>query len=587
MRAFARLLDGLAYTQSRNRKIALLGQYFRSAPDPDRGWALAALTDGVTIRLPLRRMLTDLVSRFIDPVLYRLSRDYVGDTAETVALLWPDSPVARIRPAPAPSPPPTTAAASAQLVLELEEAPEAPLHAAQSIDALLNEPDPSLTTIIAAMSSGTTPERTERLGVLLDRLDTTGRWATLKLLGGAPRVGVSARLARTAVAEAFGRDVGEVEEIWHALQPPYLDLFAWLEGKSERPDPGRKPVFRPVMLAHPVEEDDWPKLDPADFAAEWKWDGIRVQIAARRGEVRMFSRMGDDISASFPEIRSAFQDHDCVADGELLIMRDGYIAPFNDLQQRLNRKAVTAKMLRDYPAHVRLYDLLFEGDEDLRALPFNDRRRRLEQWHARHHPPLTDVSALVPFNSFDELRTLWSAARAEGIEGLMLKHRDAPYQAGRVKGPWWKWKRAALTLDCVLMYAQRGSGKRSSYYSDYTFGVWRTDDDGTRTLVPVGKAYSGFTDEELLELDRWIRNHTVETFGPVRAVEPGLVFEVAFDAIQASTRHKSGVAMRFPRIHRIRWDKPFEEADTMETVLKLMPGTTPAPLAVNGSAPGS
>jgi DNA ligase-1 len=426
------------------------------------------------------------------------------------------------------------------------------------------------------MAGGTTAERTERLGHLLDRLDASGRWALLKLLGGAPRVGVSARLARTALAESYGRDVSEIEEIWHALEPPYLDLFAWLDGKTERPDPGAKPVFRPVMLAHPIEEEDWPKLLPEDFVAEWKWDGIRVQVAARGGDVRMFSRQGDDISGAFPEIRSAFLGHDCVVDGELLVMRDGEIAPFNDLQQRLNRKAVTAKMMTSYPPHVRLYDLLFDGHEDLRTLPFSERRARLETWHARHHPRLTDVSPLVAFTTFDELNALWSSARAEGIEGLMLKRRDSTYQAGRIRGQWFKWKRAALTLDCVLMYAQRGSGKRSSYYSDYTFGVWREDESGERQLVPVGKAYSGFTDEELLQLDRWIRNNTTESFGPVRAVEPGIVFEVAFDAVQSSTRHKSGVAMRFPRIHRIRWDKPAAEADTLETVLRLTNRVQPA-----------
>lgn len=446
----------------------------------------------------------------------------------------------------------------------------------------------SLGNVIREMADGTTAQRTERLGRLLNQLDASGRWALLKLLGGAPRVGVSARLARTALAECYGRDVSEIEEIWHALDPPYLDLFAWLDGRAERPDPGTKPVFRPVMLAHPIEDDDWPKLAPEDFVAEWKWDGIRVQVVARGGDVRMFSRQGDDISGAFPEIRGAFQGHDCVVDGELLVLRYGSIAPFNDLQQRLNRKAVTAKMMSAYPPHVRLYDLLFDGLEDLRALSFTERRARLETWHARHHPPLTDVSPLVPFETFDELNALWSSARAEGIEGLMLKRRDSAYQAGRIKGQWFKWKRAALTLDCVLMYAQRGSGKRSSYYSDYTFGVWTEDADGARLLVPVGKAYSGFTDDELLLLDRWVRDNTTETFGPVRAVEPGLVFEVAFDSVQSSTRHKSGVAMRFPRIHRIRWDKPVAEADTLETVLRLMSGACqvagPAALPAEGES---
>lgn len=534
METFATLLDGLATTQSRNRKVALLGRYFRATSDPDRGWALAALTDGLPVRVPLRRMLADLMLRVIDPVLYKMSRDYVGDTAETVALLWPDT-----------------------------AAPRA------------TGDTPTLDAVVAAMSIGTIAERTEALRTFLDALNPSGRWALLKLIGGAPRVGVSARLARTALAECYGRDVGEIEEIWHALDAPYEALFRWLDGVADRPDPGLRPTFRPVMLAHPIDDDDWPKLSATDFAAEWKWDGIRVQIAARGGEVRMFSRQGDDISAAFPEIRSAFMSQHCVADGELLVMRGGNtIAPFNDLQQRLNRKTVTAKMLRDYPAHVRLYDLLFEGEEDLRALAFSVRRRRLETWHAHNHPPLTDLSDLVAFETFDALSALWSQARDDGIEGLMLKRRDSAYQAGRVKGQWFKWKRAALTLDCVLMYAQRGSGKRSSFYSDYTFGVWRTKSDGGPDagdeLVPVGKAYSGFTDDELRQLDKWVRTNTTESFGPVRAVTPGLVFEVAFDAVQRSARHKSGVAMRFPRIHRIRWDKPATEADRLETILSLI-----------------
>lgn len=597
MRAFARLLDSLVYTQSRNRKVALLGHYFRNAPDPERGWALAALTDGVPIRIPLRRMLSDLVSRFVDPVLYRLSRDYVGDTAETVSLLWPDDRVvvaisdvsdaaeARDEVQEKPkqlalefTPPPP------RQVEEKSAPPTSPLRAEARVGGNLGHnsgepPELALGAVIEAMADGTTAQRTERLGHLLDQLDATGRWALLKLIGGAPRVGVSARLARTALAECYGRDVSEIEEIWHALTPPYLDLFRWLDGEAGRPDPGSKPVFRPVMLAHPIEEEDWPRLSPEDFSAEWKWDGIRVQIAARSGEVKMFSRQGDDISGAFPEIRSAFQGHDCVVDGELLVMRDGEIAPFNDLQQRLNRKTVTARMMQMYPPHVRLYDLLFDGHEDLRVLSFEERRARLEAWYAKHHPRLTDVSPLVAFKTFEELGELWASARAEGIEGLMLKRRASVYQAGRVKGEWFKWKRAALTLDCVLMYAQRGSGKRSSYYSDYTFGVWKTDDNGEKQLVPVGKAYSGFTDEELLELDKWIRGHTTEAFGPVRAVEPQLVFEVAFDAVQPSTRHKSGVAMRFPRIHRIRWDKPAAEADTLESVLRLIGGATAATAA--------
>ena len=410
-----------------------------------------------------------------------------------------------------------------------------------------------------------------RLETWLDGLDITGRWALLKLLTGALRVGVSARLAKTAVAEMAGFAVGDIEEVWHALAPPYVALFAWAEGRGPRPDVVDAPVFRPLMLSHALEDGDWAALELADFSAEWKWDGIRVQIVAGRGETHLFSRTGDDIGRSFPDVVSGFS-FDAVLDGELLVLRGTQVASFNDLQQRLNRKGVSKRQLEQFPAHVRLYDALLIGGENLRPLPFAERRVRLEDWHAHTRPLRTDLSPIIQAQSKDELQRLWAATRETGIEGIMLKRRDSPYLAGRPKGLWWKWKRAPLTLDCVLMYAQRGSGKRSSYYSDYTFGAWRDGEGEQRELVPVGKAYFGFTDEELLEIDRWVRNHTTESFGPVRAVEPGLVFEVAFDAVQRSSRHKSGVAMRFPRIHRIRWDKPAAEADRLETLMAMIEG---------------
>lgn len=529
MKRFAALLDALSTAPGRNAKLALLVSYLGDRSDAGRGWGLAALTDGLPFSLPLRRVVTALLAGKIDPYLYQLSRDYVGDTAETVALLWPDRP---------------------------QDKPAGTV--------------PDLTQIVAEVRGTKPPELAAILERYLDALDTRGRWALLKFLGGALRVGVSARLAKTALAQAADRSVDDIEEVWHALEPPYASLFAWLEDGAPRPGADGRPVFRPMMLAHAIEDGDWAGLDPATTAAEWKWDGIRVQIAAGRGEVKLFSRTGDDISPTFPDIARAFQTLDCVADGELLVVRDGEIAPFNDLQQRLNRKVVTPKMLREFPAHVRLYDLLFDAGEDLRALPFSERRARLEAWHAKHHPLATSLSEPIAFSTFDELKALWSASRDAGIEGMMLKRTTSPYLAGRPKGHWYKWKRAALTLDCVMMYAQRGSGKRSSFYSDYTFGVWRRGADGGRELVPVGKAYSGFTDEELRQLDRFIRDNTTETFGPVRAVKPALVLEVAFDAVQRSARHKSGVAMRFPRISRIRWDKPAEEADVLETVEKLI-----------------
>jgi DNA ligase-1 len=335
------------------------------------------------------------------------------------------------------------------------------------------------------------------------------------------------------------------------------------------------PLFRPFMLAHPLEDA---VLDLKDYVAEWKWDGIRVQVVHAGGETRLYSRTGDDISHSFPEVAAAL-DLPAVLDGELLVRgshqggereAQAGAASFNALQQRLGRKLVSKAMLRDYPAFVRLYDVLLLEGEDLRELPWAQRRARLEALVPRLDPARFDISEVVPADHFEALGEIRAAARDEAIEGLMLKRRDAPYVAGRRTGLWYKWKRDPLLLDCVLMYAQRGNGKRSSFYSDYTFGCWDGDPDAGAELLPVGKAYFGFTDDELKQIDRYVRNHTVNRFGPVRETDKSLVFEVAFDSIHASKRHKSGVAMRFPRISRIRWDKPAHEADRMEAVRGLI-----------------
>ncbi|HEY0325790.1 MAG TPA: cisplatin damage response ATP-dependent DNA ligase, partial [Allosphingosinicella sp.] len=304
----------------------------------------------------------------------------------------------------------------------------------------------------------------------------------------------------------------------------------------------------------------------------WKWDGIRVQIVRVGGETRLYSRAGDDITRSFPDVAEAF-GRDGVLDGELLVKGEaqgGLAASFNALQQRLGRKAVSARMLADYPAFVRLYDILLDAKDDLRPQPWSERRERLEQFVPVLDPDRFDLSTLIAAGSFAELEEIRAGARDAAIEGVMLKRRDSPYVAGRRTGLWYKWKRDPLTADCVLMYAARGSGKRSSYYSEYTFGCWGGEEQGEGELLPVGKAYFGFTDEELMWLDRFVRNHTVQRFGPVREVEKSLVLEVAFDSIHLSKRHKSGLAMRFPRISRIRRDKPANEADTTAALMKLV-----------------
>jgi DNA ligase-1 len=338
------------------------------------------------------------------------------------------------------------------------------------------------------------------------------------------------------------------------------------------------------MLSHPLEDEDFAKLEAGEHLGEWKWDGIRLQAVAGRGPDgalvrRIYSRTGEDVSKAFPDLVEAL-DMEGAIDGELLIVREGRVQSFNVLQQRLNRKTVTPKLVAEYPVHLRCYDILVDGTEDLRALPFAERRRRLEAFVTRLDDPRIDLSPMVAFASWDELAaaradpaSVGAGPDADAIEGVMVKRADSPYLPGRPKGYWWKWKREPYLVDAVIMYAQRGHGKRSSFYSDYTFGVWRDGPAGPE-LVPVGKAYHGFTDEELGRLDRFVRNHTVNRFGPVREVEygtdRGLVLEIAFEGLQRSTRHKSGVAMRFPRVHRIRWDKPAAEADRLETLERIL-----------------
>ncbi len=483
-------------------------------------------------------------------MLFDLSYDYVGDLSETVALLWP---------APQPAGKPGSN--------------HPPLLLGEVVEGLATAGKLALPALLAGW---------------LDALDETGRWALLKLITGAMRIGVSARLAKTAVADLGGKTVNEIEEVWHGLSPPYLDLFAWLEGREGKPDLSDPAPFHPAMLAHAIEARDFETLNPAEFRAEWKWDGIRVQavsgfLADGRRVTRLFSRTGEDISPAFPDLLEAL---DVAApgafslDGELLILRDGLVQPFSVLQQRLNRKSVTMKLLQDYPAHIRAYDLLSEAGEDLRPLPFTERREKLEAFVKACAQPRLDLSALVPFKNWKDL----AAARldpgaagagcdAQAIEGLMLKRADSIYVPGRPRGLWYKWKRDPFTVDAVLMYAQRGHGKRSSFYSDYTFGVWRAEngrrrtDPGRQGLFRLHRRRTGPARQICPQQYGQSLRTRAEV---VHSKDEGLVLEIAFEGLNRSTRHKSGVAMRFPRVARIRWDKPAREADRIDTLEALL-----------------
>lgn len=538
MRAFAELLDRLVLTPQRNGKLRLLVDYFRTTPDPDRGLALAAITRDLELQSVKPAMLRALIAERSDPTLFAYSYDYVGDLAETISLIWPG-----------PNETPTGA----------------------------NLP---LSVVVHDLQNASRREGPLLVAGWLDLLGISERYALLKLVTGGLRIGVSARLAKQALADFGSVDVIEIEELWHGQTQPFTALFAWLEGHGAKPAATADAPFRPVMLATALDEDEIPALDPSAYSAEWKWDGIRVQAVSENGVRRLYSRTGDDISGAFPDVLEAME-FDGAIDGELLVGHRGETgietATFSDLQQRLNRKTVTAKQLKEYPAFIRAYDLLQVGTqqagEDLRSLPFMERRARLTRFIEKLDKRRFDLSPVLQFNDFSQLAKMRLNPPHPVIEGVMLKRHDSPYVPGRPKGPWFKWKRDPFTVDAVVVYAQRGHGKRSSYYSDFTFAVWTGPDDEP-VLVPVGKAYFGFTDEELKLLDKFVRENTIERFGPVRSVraEPdhGLVVEVAFEGLNHSTRHKSGVAMRFPRFSRLRWDKPPREADRLETLEKLL-----------------
>ncbi|TQS73171.1 cisplatin damage response ATP-dependent DNA ligase [Rhodobacteraceae bacterium] len=524
MRAFAQLLEALAFSPGRDARIRHLVGYFTHTPDPDRGYALAALCGALDLGRARPAVLRAMVAQRVDMELFKLSYDFVGDLAETIALIWPEPAKGDIR----------------QITVH---------------------------EVVETLEAASKPQAAAHIASWLDQLAAPERLALLKLATGGMRVGVSARLARLALARMGTVDVSEIEEIWHGLVPPYQPLFAWLQG-GERPAQAALSPFRPVMLSTPVTPEELQNLDPEDYAAEWKWDGIRVQAVAEGDVRRLYSRTGDDISQAFPDVIEAMTFTGAL-DGELLIRHEAQVANFAALQKRLGRKKPGAKLLKEAPAALRAYDILTWQGEDLRALPFRDRRARLEA-AAHSFGPRIDLSPLLPFDDWAQLAHLRADPPDRVIEGVMLKRYDSVYRGGRARGPWFKWKRDPLVVDAVLLYAQRGHGKRSGFYSDFTFAVWDgPPPDGP--LVPVGKAYSGFSDEELRKLDHFVRHHTRERFGPVRSLVPKLVVEVAFEGLNRSPRHKSGVAMRFPRISRIRWDKPADEADHLHALKALLP----------------
>ncbi|MFO1457184.1 MAG: ATP-dependent DNA ligase [Steroidobacteraceae bacterium] len=547
MKRFAELFEALDTTTATNLKVAAMVGYFRAAPPADAAWALYILSGRRPRRLIgpalLRRWLVEASA--LPEWLVEETYAAVGDLAETIALL-----VSR------------DATSSVEDGTAASDAPAGP-HAVAA------------TSLAAWFEQRLLPLR--GLDEAAQRAAVTGWWRGLpyresflvnKLLTGALRVGVSQTLVVRALAEALAVPRAHVEHALMGDWSPTPALWARLASADGTQAEPSQPY--PFYLASPLEADPATLGARADWLAEWKWDGIRGQLLRRAGDTYLWSRGEELVSDRFPEIvgdAAQFLRDGTVLDGEVLAWRGQHPLPFAQLQQRIGRKKLTPSILAQVPARFLAYDLLELGGEDLRARPLAERRARLLEL-LREAPPALGISTAVDAPDWDALARERDAARERGVEGLMLKSLASHYGSGRQRGAWWKWKIDPYTFDAVMLYAHPGHGRRSNLYTDYTFAVWR---DGQ--LVPVAKAYSGLADTEIAQLDRWIRSHTTERFGPTRAVEPTQVFELAYEGIAASPRHKSGIALRFPRIRRWRHDKPASEADTLDGLRAVLEST--------------
>jgi len=527
MRLFTELFTALDVTTKTTEKVAALARYFAAVRPEEAAWALFFLSGrrlAKPVPSPRLRTVAITLAR-IPPWLFDECYDAVGDLAETMALLIPAAPVGSDRP--------------------LDEWVHDWLIPLRGLDE---------------------HSQRDRLVDAWRQMSTEQIFVWNKLLTGGFRVGVSQQLVVRALAHVSGLAVPVIAHRLMGNWSPTPDFFTRLIAASAAADDASRPY--PFFLAHPLEGDP-AALGPVDeWQAEWKWDGIRCQLLRRRGQTFLWSRGEDLLTERFPEIaRLGGQLADgAVLDGEVLSLADNHPRPFLELQQRITRKALTKKILAAVPVVFMAYDLLEEHGADIRLQPLHERRARLEALTlARADERAFRISPRLVVNTWAELDTLRHESRRRGVEGIMLKRRDSPYRVGRQRGDWWKWKVNPFTLDAVLIYAQPGNGKRASLFTDYTFGLW-----DNQQLVPFAKAYSGLTDDEIRQVDAFVRKNTLAKFGPVRTVKPELVFEIAFEAIQASTRHRSGIAVRFPRMLRWRTDKPPDEADTLDAARHMI-----------------
>ncbi len=570
--AFAQLYTRLDRTTRLSQKAAALRAYFETADPRDAAWALSVLTGRRLIRAVSSKRLRKWVGEVADlpDWLVNESYDAVGDLSEALALLLP----------------PPTQRGPAGLQPRLQEGPTGLNPRLQGRAAGLQ---PRLHRVIQEwiLPLEHMDEAGQRASLLetWDRLDAGERFVFHKLISGSFRVGVSKKGVINAFAAAAGVEPAVMQHRLLSKWEPTPEAYARLLSGAGGDDPGRP---YPFYLADQLDAPPAEALGDRDlWQAEWKWDGIRAQLIHREGLAMVWSRGEELITGGFPELADVARElpSGTVLDGEVLAWegaregigsRDepgGHPLPFAMLQKRLNRKGVERMLFVDVPVVFMAYDLIEQDGRDLREMPTTQRRERLDAV-VQEAAPRCDghllLSPLIDAPTWASLGLIRGESRARGVEGVMLKRRDTPYRAGRVKGDWWKWKVDPHSVDCVMIYAQRGNGKRASLFSDYTFGVWTGDTPGEGELVPVAKAYTGLTDEELGKVDAWIKRHTLGRKGPVRMVQPVQVFELAFEAIQESDRHRSGVALRFPRMARWRTDKRADEADTLAHLRRLI-----------------
>ena len=523
MNDFSQLLNNLLLTSSSKKKIILICKYFKKSRLEDKAWALSILLNRFERKFLSSKDLKEMITERVGNTLFKYSYDYVGDLAETISLLW-----------------------------ESNENKRSNINLSQFMRLISECRDKE--------------KLKKKIKFNLDSSSEDQRYCILKILTGGLRVGVSYGIIKESLTIYGSRTSNEIEEYFHGFQYHFKDFFEWLDGQNLPRYIDRKQLFNSFMLANNFKYEEFIKLNSNKFTAEYKWDGIRAQIIfSKTGKI--YSRGGEDITQAFPDINISDSGY-YVVDGELVIKKGEDILSFNNLQKRIGRKKVSKKLIDKFPIHFIAYDILFFNDLDCRSLPFLDRRNYLNNFIRLKKLNNISLSKLINFSSWGHLKNIKENSLNNHVEGVVVKKKESIYQKGRVLNGWYKWKRDPYSFDFIIMYAQRGHGKRSSFYSDFTFGCWVNNK--FEKLVPVGKAYSGYTNEELKKLDLWVRNNTIERFGPVRSVKPGLVIEISFDNINVSSRHKSGVALRFPRFSRIRWDKPISDISILEDLKKLI-----------------